>query len=507
MAIDSSLPAEARSPAVPSKKQMATGTLQVFLAEGLLLPTGILTAAYLTRQLGPEGYGVLMLATTIISWIGWSITSAFTRTTIKFVSEAEDWRPVAATVLRLHLILGAVAVAMLWLASHPLAIALGEPGMVNILRLFAFEIPIFCLTYAHRSVMVGLGQYEQRAISTGIRWCLRMLLIIALVAAGLSLTGAILGSIGAALTELVICRHYLQVPLFTQSSFPMGRLWGYALPLFLLAISLRLYEKLDLFMLKLLGGTAAAAGYYSTAQNLALAPSLFTLAFVPLLLSTLTRTLYAGDLTSAKQLSRNALRLVMLFLPFAALLAGSAPDLIALIFSVTFIPAAPLFALLIFAAVAMAMIAVTTAILTAAGKPNWTIALAGPMVPLAMLSDLLLIPKLGALGAAIVTTCVATVAAVTCIAAIYHHWQILPPASSSGRSLFLSMVVFTLASLWVTPDWFVLVKLAIVSLLTVFLLWLLGEFSDHEQEAIRGYCQSAMRNFSNFSKKYLGLRL
>ncbi|HEY9753106.1 MAG TPA: oligosaccharide flippase family protein, partial [Coleofasciculaceae cyanobacterium] len=154
MAVDSSLPTEARTPAVPSKKRMATGTLQVFLAEGLLLPTGILTAAYLTRQLGPEGYGVLMLATTIISWIGWSITSAFTRTTIKFVSEAEDWRPVAATVLRLHLILGVVAVAGLWLASHPLAIALGEPGMVNTLRLFAFEIPIFCLTYAHRSVMV-----------------------------------------------------------------------------------------------------------------------------------------------------------------------------------------------------------------------------------------------------------------------------------------------------------------------------------------------------------------
>jgi len=268
-----------------------------------------------------------------------------------------------------------------------------------------------------------------------------------------------------------------------------------------------LYEKLDLFMLKLLGGSAAAAGYYSTAQNLALAPSLFTLAFVPLLLSTLTRTLYAGDLTSAKQLSRNAMRLVILFLPFAALLAGSAPELVGLIFSISFTPAAPLFALLIFAAVAMAMIAVTTAILTAAGKPNWTIALAGPMVPLAMLSDLLLIPQLGALGAAIVTTGIAAVAAVTCIAGIYHHWQILPPAPSLGRSLLLSMVVFTLASLWVTRGWLVLVKLAILSLLMIFMLWLLGEFSNHEQEAIRGYSQSAMRNFSNFSKKYLGLPL
>ncbi|HEY9752813.1 MAG TPA: hypothetical protein V6C46_07670, partial [Coleofasciculaceae cyanobacterium] len=123
-----------------------------------------------------------------------------------------------------------------------------------------------------------------------------------------------------------------------------------------------------------------------------------------------------------------------------------------------------------------------------------------------MLSDLLLIPKLGALGAAIVTTGVATVAAVTCIAAIYYHWQILPPAPSLGRSLLLSMVVFTLASFWVTPGWLVLVKLAIVSLLTIFMFWVLGEFSNHEREAIGNYSQSAMRNFSNVSKKYLGLR-
>jgi O-antigen/teichoic acid export membrane protein len=487
----------AQSNAVPSKKHMATGTLQVFVAEGLLLPTGILTAAYLTRRLGPESYGVLMLATTIISWISWSITSAFTRTTIKFVGEAVDWRPVASTVLQLHLILGAAAVAGLWLVSESLAIALGEPDMANYLRLFAFEIPFFCLTYAHRSVLVGLGRFDQRAMATGLRWLMRMLLIIALVAAGLSLTGAILGSIGAALLELLVCRYYLPVPLFSRSSFPMQRLWGYAIPLFLLALSLRFYEKLDLFMLKLLGGTAVDAGYYSTAQNLSLAPSLFTLAFVPLLLATLTRTLFAGDLVTAQQLSRNAMRLVLLFLPFAGLLAGSASELMQLVFSSTFLPAAPLFSLLIFAAVAMAMIAVTTSILTAAGKPNWTFVLVSPMVPLAILSDVWIIPKLGTLGAAMVTTGVATIGAVACIGAIYQYWRILPSAASLGRSVLVGVGVYGLATVWSTPSWMLLLKLTIASLLIPCVLLLLGEFSDRERRAMQAYVQSIVHAISN----------
>ncbi|QZZ19972.1 oligosaccharide flippase family protein [Leptothermofonsia sichuanensis E412] len=481
---------------VPSGSQMASGTIQVFLAESLLLPTGLLTAAFLTRQLGPDGYGLLMLTTTLVSWIGWSITSAFTRTTIKFVGETEDWQTVATTVLQLHLLLGMVAVAVIWAIAHPIAHALGEPAMANYLRLFILEVPIFCLTYAHRSVLVGLGRFSQRAVATAIRWIARALLMVALVAAGLSLWGAILGSLSAALVELLVCRSFVHPPLMSRSRFPMQQLWGYAVPLFLLAISLRLYDKLDLLMLKLLGGTAAEAGFYGTAQNLSLIPSLFTLSFVPLLLATLTRTISAGGLTKAKQLSRDAMRLVLMLLPFAGLGAGAASDIIQLMFSPVFLPAAPLFAVLIFAAIAMAMIAVTTCILTAASKPNWTIALTGPMIPVAIAAHLWMIPRFGPLGATLVTTTVASSGALATILAVYYLWKILPPLSSLGRSLLLAGLAYGVASLWVTPGWLLGLKLLLVGLLIPSGFLVLGEFSDRELERIQATARSAYGYFS-----------
>ncbi|GAB4342685.1 MAG: hypothetical protein OHK0047_34900 [Leptolyngbyaceae cyanobacterium] len=480
----------------PSGSHMAAGTLQVFLAEALLLPTGLLTAAFLTRRLGPDGYGVLLLATTIVSWIGWSITSAFTRTTIKFIGEAEDWQPVASAVLQLHLLLGGLAVAIVWALAEPIAQALGEPGMATYLRIFVFEVPIFCLAYVHRSVLVGLGKFSQRAIVTGSRWIARMVLVIALVAAGLSVWGAILGSVASALVELLVCRFYVAPPLISHTRFSMRKLWGYAVPLFLLALSLRFYDKLDLLMLKLLGGTTAEAGFYGTAQNLSLMPSLFTLAFVPLLLATLTRTLKGGEVAKAKQLGRDAMRLVFLLLPFAGLSAGAASEIIQLLFSSTFLPAAPIFALLIFGAVAMAMIAVTTCILTAASKPNWTIALTGPMVPMAIAADLWMIPNFGPMGAAITSTTVASLAALATILAIYLLWKVLPSFSSLGRSLLLCGLMFTVASLWSTPGWFLVVKLLVLGGIIPLGLLLLGEFSDRELDWLRSRIGAALSSLS-----------
>lgn len=474
-----------QSPAPNSSKGLATGTMQVFLAEALLLPTGLLTAAFLTRQLGPESYGLLLLTTTLVSWLGWSITSAFTRTTIKFVGEAEDWQPVATTVLQLHLFLSISAAVILWFVADSVANVLGEPRMSNYLRLFIFEVPIFCVTYVHRSVLVGLGKFSERAIATAIRWVAKMILTIALVAAGLSIWGAIIGSLSAAFIEFLVCRFYVRPPVFKRSSFPLEKLWGYAVPLFLMAISLRLYDKLDLFMLKLLGGTASEVGYYGTAQNLSLIPGLFTLAFVPLLLSTLTRLLRENELKKAQEISKNAMRLVLLLLPFAGLAAGSATEIIQLLFSATFLPAAPLFSILVFAAIAMATISITTTILTAASKPNWTIALTGPMVPLAIAANLWMIPKFGALGAAIVTFSVSSLSALATVSAVYCLWKIFPSFPSLGRSLLITVLVYGLTTIWETSGWLLMVKLVILGLLSILGLLILGEFSNKEVGIVR----------------------
>ena len=85
-------------------RHMLDGTIRVFLAEALFPVTALITAAFLTRRLGPGGYGLLILTATLVGWVELVINSMFSRATIKFVSEAKDWRPIGTALLHRHVV-------------------------------------------------------------------------------------------------------------------------------------------------------------------------------------------------------------------------------------------------------------------------------------------------------------------------------------------------------------------------------------------------------------------
>lgn len=460
---------------------MATSTLQVFAAEALGLATGLLTAAFLTRQLGPELYGLFTVAATIVVWIEVSAIVVLSRTTVKFVAEATNWMAVASTLARAQLLLGLGVAALLVAIAPVLAAWLRSAELAGYLRLLALDIPIFTLAHMHRSILAGRGAFGRRAILTAGRWLSRMVLILLLVGLGLSVTGAILASIGASATELILARVFVRPALLKRFAFPIHRLGGYALPLFLYAIGMQLFTRLDLMVVKALSETPEAAGFYGAAQNLTIVPvGLLTASLSPPLLATLTRMLRQGQSKAAQDMAGQAMRLVLCLLPFAGMAASAAPEIVGLIYGSLFLPAELLVALLTFAALALMMISVATAILTAAGRPGWTFALTGPLVPLAVVGHLLLIPRLGAIGASLVTTAVASLGALAAVLAVYRVWRILPPVSTLLRSILICALAYILAALWPTPGFWILLKLFVVTFAILVAFVLLGEFSSNE---------------------------
>ena len=464
---------------------MLDGTIWVFLAEALALPTGLLTAAFLTRRLGPEGYGLLTLASVLVVWIEWSLTSVFARATIKLVGQAADWRPIGTTVMRLHLGVSSTAALVLWFLAAPLATLLNEPVLTTYLRLFALDIPLFSLAHAHRHLLIGIGAFRQRALASAGRWIARLCFIVMFVELGFSVPGAILGSIGASLVELIISRFTIRPSPFHRSHVSVQRLFGDAAPLFLFALSMRLYDKLDVLMLKVLGGTAGQVGIYGAAQHLSLVPSLFALSFSPLLLSTLSRTLYTGNDDRAKAIGRNAMRLIIGLVPFAGMTAGASPEIVNVIFGPEFFPSATLLSLLIFSSLALALISVTTVILTAIGKPTWTFGLTGPLLPLTFAGHLILIPWLGALGAALVTTLGAVFGALAAVFAVHRMWRVFPSFGTLGRSALIGGMAYVLAVIWPASGGVLWIKLSLISLMIGLTFLVLGEFSPSEMRQIR----------------------
>src|SRR4051794_6744495 len=259
------------------------GALHIFASEALLVPVGLLTAAYLSRRFGPEGYGLLTLAFAPVVLVESNVASALSRPAIKLVGGATDgeWQSVGVSVLRLYLLTGFALCLVLLFAAEPLALLMSEPALARHLRVLALDVPIFCAAQAHRNIIVGLGQFRQRASASAARWTTRLLLVVAFVYFTGSPAGALWGTVCASLVELAVCRIYVRPALFKHTSYPLRRLCGYALPLVASALCLSLHSRLDLIMLKSLGGTAGAAGVYGVAQNLALLPTLLSYAFAP----------------------------------------------------------------------------------------------------------------------------------------------------------------------------------------------------------------------------------
>ena len=461
------------------------GTTWVFLAEALILPSGLVVVIFLTRRLGPEGYGLFTLATAFVLWLEVIISEIFSRATVKFVSETSDWQSVGSVVMRLHLAVSVGTALILFFSADAISTLLKEPVLADYLKLLALDIPLFSLASAQRYILIGTGGFRMRALMSAGRHITRLIFVIILVELGLSVPGAILGGIGASMVELFMGSYFVRLSPFRRASFPARRLYGYAVWLFLHSISMIIYNKMDLFMLKILGGTADQAGIYGAAQNLAIIPSIFAFSFSPLLLSTLSRMLREGDGPGAKDLGRDAMRAVFWMLPLGGMVAGAAQEIVVLTFGRLYVSAGSLLALLIFAALCTVMISVTTATLTAAGKPSWTFALTGPLIPLALGGHLLMIPRFGSVGASLVTTVFSVCCALGAVLAVYRLWGVLPPVWTLARCILIGGGAFFLAKLWPTPGFWLLLKLTSIVLLIALGFLVSGEFRASEITFLR----------------------
>jgi len=459
----------------------------VFVAEALALPTGLITAAFLARRFGPDGYGVFTLTMAIVAWLEWTLTSLFARAAVKLVADAKDWRPAGAVVLRTYGASGVLGFALLWVAAGPLAALMHEPSLAGHLRVLALDVPLFALSQAHQQLLVGTGQYARRATVAAFRWTARMVFVLALVGAGLSIDGALAGIVAASAVELLAARRCVRPTLAGATGVAARTMWTYALPLVAAALSLRLFDKLDLFALKALGASAALAGVYGAAQNLTVIPNLVALSVTTLLLSTLSRALRLADDDGARTLATNALRGVVLLFPFAGVAAGAATGIATLIYGRAFAATGPLLAVLLFAALAVVMISVASAILTAGGRPHWAMFVAVPVAPLALGGLVFVIPRYSATGAAVVTLIVAAIGALAALVAVQRAWQVWPPAGTAVRALVVTIVVALVGGWWQTSGPMVFVELGTMSVVVGGLLVVLGEVTRDERDRLIGW--------------------
>jgi O-antigen/teichoic acid export membrane protein len=382
----------------------------------------LIVATFLTRSLGPHQFGLYALAAAVILWIEWSINSLLGRSSIQMIGRTEEWQPVAAAILNLGIFIALLASAALVAAAGLIARLFHEPELAGILRVFALDIPFWTYSQSHRAFAIGREFYTVRWRMAAARWILRALFIVAAVSLLHSPYGVAAGWIATSCVEAVLGRVWLPV---RHAAASVRAVWpgllALAAPLSAFGMILRFYDKLDLFLLKALGISTAAAGVYGAAQSISLAPGIMTMSFAPLLLGSVTRSNALGNTEEARTLSRHSLHFLGALFPGILLAGAFSTRIVHLVFGSKFLDAAALLPWLLVSAYFTSMLSFCASIQTAFGRHALPLRFALPMLPLAFAGNLLLIPRFGSAGAAAVSACVAGLSALPLLATTYSY--------------------------------------------------------------------------------------
>lgn len=467
-----------------SRRHILDGAVRVFLAEALFPLTSIITAIFLTRRLGADGYGLLALTISAVMWFLYTLNAIFNKSLVRAIRTTPEWRPLATRAIHFQLQVSLLGMVLVWILAGPFADWMGSPALAAYIRLGSLEIPIANQVHLHRRFLVGLGRYRHRALTGALHSLARLGLVVLFVEMGLSVFGAILGLLGANIVELVIIRVLVHPPVFARSTYRIRDMVDYIAPLFLAAICQKVFIRSDLIMLKGMGGTEDQAGLYAAAQNMALVPIILLGAVTPLFLSSLAELKEEHGFDTARALAGDVLRLAILTWPLIAVGAGAAPSIVELIYGSAFAPTAPILRLLLLGAAALLPLSVYFAILTVAERPSWCFYISLPLMLMALVGHWQLIPLFGPYGAAATTATLSFVAFAVTGAAVHRIWSIAPPTGSLLRSALISPLAYAIPVLWPARGPWILLQVVVLCLVMIGLLVLVGELRGPERQFI-----------------------
>lgn len=443
--------------------------------------SGYAVNVFLGRHLGPADYGVFGLLTSIMSGLNVMQVSGPPQAMSKFIAEdvthSDD---VLVAGARLQVWFGLALVAICAAVSPGLATLFHDSRLVPYLLITALVFPGYGLFAAYAGYYNGLHRFGRQACVNAAYALAKLVLVIAL-ALILGLAGALIGYVLATVVAVLAGFH----PAKRRNVFESRRLMALSRPLVVFSALSFLQYSVDLFTVKAVVHAPAATGYYVAAQNISVIPYLGLAALAQVLLPTVSRLLAVEGREAAGLAVGNAMRLLLLLLlPVTALIIGSAPEVLRLLFGAAYAPAAPTLRVMAFGYVAVTAFAQLASVLNGAGRATATMTFAGIGLAVTFAMCVILVPHHGLVAAAASTGTGAAVATLCAAVATRRLVPVSLGAVSTLRILVGTGVVLALAWLPV-PTWALVPWWPALLVLYGTLLLLLGEFSPAERQQVR----------------------
>lgn len=415
-----------------------------------------LSAILITRFIGPELYGIFLLASILISIGAMFSKIGLSRGLLRFVAlykgQKDDGRikGVIVSATGISFLLSLLVGAALFISSGFISTRVFDKPQVGlVVRLLAFTLPLVVVGNGWRCGIQGFQIIKYRVyIEKLIQPALRLLLLAILFLVGFRLIGVVLATILTSISGFLLSFHYLAkvFPFHKRqikATFENRRLIQFSTPLLFQEVLNFLILHIDTLMIAhfLLSSNVGIYGAVVRVSTLvAVVLTAFNSIFAPMI-----SELYGkGDLAAIEALFKTVTKWVLsLALPVFLILVFFAKPVMA-IFGPAFSVGAPCLILLCIAQLINAGVGSVGLMLTMTGRPKVNLLNSAILCVLNIILNYVLIPKYGILGAAAATGASIAIINVLRLAEVYHFLgihpyklSILKPVAAGAVSILL----------------------------------------------------------------------
>jgi len=477
-------------PAARAPESATRGT--ILLSAGRAATAVSSTAIYIVagRALLIEAYGRFVIVFVALMWMGVVTQSLVLPGLRKIVSEDAGRLPAALSfALRWHSAVALVLSLAVCVSAPALSRLFADPELTLLLLLVGLQVPLVSTVKLAFHLLVGVRHYSWaacvlvvNALGRALGTCLLLLLGFGAAAA---VGGLFAGSVAAAgASGALLLKERRHLPLLPYP--PMARRTMYWSSVsFPTMIALATLMTIDMWLVKGIVQDHEAAGIYAVAYAVSRFPMFIVFGLNGAVFPRVSAELTQGDAKAARRVASEAMRfLLVLFAPICAILAASSSEIISFTVTQRYAEAAQPLAVLGPAIYCAAQMHLACQLLAAANRPGTRLILMLGLLPLAVASNVALIPRLGILGAASASLVTFGVGAAAGTALAYRLLGAAPRLRTILHCALGGAIVYAVSSVWAVSGRLLLGKLGVLGLLYLALLFGLGELRRGNLAAI-----------------------
>ncbi|MFH1888976.1 MAG: flippase [Candidatus Omnitrophota bacterium] len=455
------------------------GAIFLLFSKVYFMVSGYAIYMVLTRSLGPELFGLYSIVIGVASAISLVLIGGINQTTSKYISEQPSLAPgIKNSSFRLQFLIGSFTFLLFLVSVKLLSNLFNDSGLKYYFLVASPMILFYSLYGVFIGYANGLKQFRKQAMLEIIYCTLKASLIIALVLMGFSLTGVIAGFVSSTFLVLLVALFIFGIDLKGER-YPLLKIFRFEVWIIIYTSIINLLLNVDLFILKALSDKMVAnvyAGFYNAALTIARIPYLVIIPISYVVFPFISEFTYAKDHANTKRYINGSLRYCGAFLALAAVLvSANARGIITLLYSEVYAPGALPLSIVIFGEVFLAMILVSTTIISGGGLPRDSIKIAGFILIIDSILNYLLIPRLNMVGAALATTIAMGIGLLVTAAYLLKRHKAFLPAVSLLKITSACIIMYILSKSVNVSGILLIVKLAVLAAIYIATLVLLRE--------------------------------